>query len=96
MQKRNSCIFLGSAHFPYRVKTKSFQKVCSKLEKIVPQTVIRLFKLTDFFTLLFKEHVFLQTDGKLDNFWVLRQQFGYFLGFSKKKNLRRAFLSLLH
>ena len=36
-------VFLESAHFPYRVKMKNFQKVFSKLEKIVRQTVIRLF-----------------------------------------------------
>ena len=42
----------GGGHFHCkvigRVKTKSYQKVFSKLEEIVPQTVIRLFKLTDF------------------------------------------------
>ena len=36
-------VFLGSAHFPYRARMKSFQNVFSKLEKIVCQTVIRLF-----------------------------------------------------
>ena len=35
----------GSAHFPYRVKMKSFRKV---FDKIVRQIVIRLFKLADF------------------------------------------------
>ena len=53
-------------------------------KKIVPQTVIRLFKLIDFLTLVFIEHVFLQADGKRGIFWVLRQQFAEFLEFSKK------------
>ena len=43
---------------------KSLLKVFSKLDKIVRQTVIRLFKLTDFFPGFY--------------FRVLRQQFGYF------------------
>ena len=41
MQKWISGSFLGSAHFPYRAKIKSFLKVFSKLDKIVRQTVIR-------------------------------------------------------
>ena len=36
-------VLLVSAHFPYRVKMKSFQKFFSKLEKIVHQTMVRLF-----------------------------------------------------
>ena len=44
----NFWYFLGSARFPYRAKMKSFPKVFSKLDKIVRQTVIRLFKLTEF------------------------------------------------
>ena len=41
-------VFLGSAHFPYRVKMKSFLKVFSKLDKIVRQTVMEVVQLTEF------------------------------------------------
>ena len=37
---------------------KSFPKVFSKLDKIVCQTVIRLFKLTDFFPGFYRVGVF--------------------------------------
>ena len=36
---------LGSTHFPYRVKMKNSRKAFSKLDKIVRQTVIRLFNV---------------------------------------------------
>ena len=54
-------------------------KNSSKLDKIVPQTVIRLLKLTDFYQ-GFIEHVFLQTNGELGIFRVLHWPFGYILG----------------
>ena len=76
--------FLGSANFPYRVKTKSFQNGFSKMEKIVPQTVIRLFKLADFLPWFLWSISFCSRMGNSVLFWVLRQQFGYLLGFSKK------------
>ena len=60
---------LGSSHFPYRVKKERFQKVFSKLKKIVPQTVIRLFKLTDFYPDFYRACLF--AEG-----WETR----YFLG----------------
>ena len=39
--------FLGFAHFLYREKWKISKKVFSKLDKIVRQTVIRLFRQVD-------------------------------------------------
>ena len=72
---------------------KSFLNVFSNLDKIVRQTVIRLFKLTDFFPGFYKVCVFarrLCTNMALGSwtrnsvfFRVLRQQFGYFLGVLK-------------
>ena len=41
---------------------KSFRKVFSKVDKIVHQTVIRLFKLTDFYPGLYRACLFV--DGR--------------------------------
>ena len=41
-------VFLGSAHFPCRVKMKSFQKVFSKLEKNCSSNCGQVVQLNDF------------------------------------------------
>ena len=46
--KQEIMVFLGSAHFPYRVKMKSFQKVFSKLEKNCLSNCDQAVQLNDF------------------------------------------------
>ena len=42
-------VFLGSVHFPYRVKMKSFQNVSSKLEKSCSSNCGQVVQLNDFY-----------------------------------------------
>ena len=42
-------VFLGSAHFPYRVKMNSFQKVFSKVEKNCSSNCSQVVQLNDFY-----------------------------------------------
>ena len=74
----NFWYFLGSAHFPYRAKLKSFLNIFSKLDKIVRQTLIRLFKLTDFFPGFYRVFV-LQTVGHLPGIFTLNPVFNFCL-----------------
>ena len=74
---------------------KSFRKFFSKLDKIVRQTVIRLFKLTHFYPGLYRACLFV--DGQENRYFLgywasnlgifryLKLQSGYFLGFPKRE-----------
>ena len=57
---------------------KSFRRVFSKLDKIVRQTVIRLFKLIDFLLGFIQSMSFSRRTGNSVFFRVLGQRFGYF------------------
>ena len=48
MCRNEITVFLGSAHFPYRVKMKSFQKVFSKLVKNCSLNCDQVVQLNDF------------------------------------------------
>ena len=69
--------FLGSAHFPYRVKMKSFRKVFSELRKNCSSNCEQVVQLNDFLPMFLSSMSFCR---RMRNavFFVFCQQFGYF------------------
>ena len=66
-------VFLGSAHFPYGVKMKSFQKVSSKLEKNCSSNCGQVVQLDDFLPGFLLSMSFCRWMGNIVFFIVLCQ-----------------------
>ena len=73
MCRNEIMVFLGSVHFPYRVKMKSFQKVFSKLEKICSSNCDQVVQLNDFLSGFLLSMFFCRRMGSTVFFIVLCQ-----------------------
>ena len=96
--------FLRSAHFPYHVKMKSFQKIFSELGKNCSSNCEQVVQLNDFLPMFLssmsfckrmRNSAFLCCSNNLGIFRGLKSKSGYFLGFSRT-NSRLAYLLLFH
>ena len=71
--------FLGSTHFAYRVKMKSFRKVFSELGKSCSSNCEQVVQLNDFLRVFLSSMCFCRGRGNAV-FFVLCQQIWVFLG----------------